>query len=109
MKFHVKSGDKVVVIAGNNKGKEGTIQKVLTKKSRAIVEGDDIRKVKKHTRPSAAYPEGGIIETSPSIHISNLMVINPTTGKPAKVAKKRNEKGKLERYFKEKKSEGGNK
>lgn len=97
-KFHVKTGDTVLVIAGNEKGKKGKILKMLTEKQRAIVEGLNI--VKKHVKPSAQNPQGGIVEKEAGIHISNLMLIDPKTGEPTRTGRKLNEKGKLQRYSK---------
>ncbi|GAB4130102.1 MAG: 50S ribosomal protein L24 [Raineya sp.] len=97
-KFHVKTGDTVLVIAGNEKGKKGKILKMLTEKQRAIVEGLNI--VKKHVKPSAQNPQGGIVEKEAGIHISNLMLIDPKTGEPTRIGRKLNEKGKLQRYSK---------
>lgn len=98
-KLHIKKGDKVCVIAGNEKGREGVITKVLIEKQRAIVEG--LNKVTKHIKPNAQNNQGGIEEIEASIHISNLMVIDPATGQPRRTGKKRNAQGKLERYFKQ--------
>ncbi|RNC83516.1 MAG: 50S ribosomal protein L24 [Winogradskyella sp.] len=75
-KLKIKTGDTVKVIAGDNKGSEGKVLKVLKDKDRAIVEG--INMVKKHTKPSAQNPQGGIVEKEASIHISNLSLL---TGK----------------------------
>jgi len=97
-KFHVKTGDTVLVISGNEKGKKGKILKMLTDKQRAIVEGLNI--VKKHIKPSAQNPQGGIVEKEAGIHISNLMLIDPKTGEPTRTGRKLNEKGKLQRYSK---------
>ncbi len=82
-KFKIKAGDKVVVIAGKDKGKVGKVLKVLPEEERVIVEG--VRIVKKHLRPSQKYPEGGIIEKEAPIHISNVMLIDPKTNKPTRV------------------------
>ena len=82
-KFKIKAGDKVVVIAGKDKGKVGKVLKVLPEEERVIVEG--VRIVKKHLRPSQKYPEGGIIEREAPIHISNVMLVDPKTGKPTRV------------------------
>ena len=78
-KLHIKKGDMVYVNAGDEKGKTGKVTKVLVEKKRAIVEG--VNMVKKSTKPSAAHPQGGIIEQEAPIHISNLNVIDPKTGK----------------------------
>ena len=71
MKFHVKKGDEVVVLAGKEKGKRGKIIAVLTKKSRVIVEG--VQMIKRHTRKSQQHPQGAIVEREGTIHISNVM------------------------------------
>ena len=82
-KFKIKTGDTVMVIAGKDKGKVGKVLKVIPEKERVIVEG--VRIVKKHVRPSPKYPEGGIIEMEAPIHISNVMLVDPKTGKPTRV------------------------
>ena len=97
-KLGIKKGDKVRVIAGNDKGKEGKVLEVYPKENRAVVEG--VRIVSRHEKPSAGKPEGGIKKTEAPIHISNLMLIDPATGKPTRVGRKLNEKGKLQRYSK---------
>lgn len=97
-KFHVRSGDTVEVIAGNSKGQTGRILRVLTKKSRVVVEGVNI--IKKHIKPSAQNPQGEIRETEGSIHVSNVKLIDPSTGKPTRTGRKVNEKGKLQRFSK---------
>jgi large subunit ribosomal protein L24 len=74
-KLKIKTGDTVKVIAGDHKGQEGKVQKVLIDKSKAIVEG--INLVKKHTKPSAKNPQGGIVEKEAAIHISNLSLLTP--------------------------------
>lgn len=95
MKLHIKKGDTVIVNAGDNKGQQGKVLEVLVAKQRAIVEG--VNMVKKHTKPNAAHPQGGIVEQEAPIHISNLMPIDPKTGKATRVTRKMNEKGKLVR------------
>ncbi len=97
-KIKIKKGDLVKVIAGNSKGVQGKVLTVLVDKNRAIVEGANI--VKKHTKPSAANPNGGIIEKEAGIHISNLAVIDPKTGATTRVGRKLNAHGKLVRYAK---------
>jgi len=72
-KLKIKSGDTVRVIAGDNKGQEGTVQKVLKDKNKAIVEGVNL--VSKHQKPSAASPQGGIVKQEAPIHISNLSLL----------------------------------
>jgi large subunit ribosomal protein L24 len=98
-KLHIKKGDTVKVIAGNSKGQEGKIIEVLVAKSRALVEG--VNMVSKHTKPNAANPQGGIVKQEASIHISNLMVVDPKSGEATRIGRKLDEKtGKLTRYSK---------
>lgn len=75
-KLHIKKGDKVKVLAGESNGKIGTVIKVYPDSNRALVEGDDIKKMSKHTKPNAANPQGGIVQMDAPIHISNLMVLD---------------------------------
>ncbi|MBD5232476.1 MAG: 50S ribosomal protein L24 [Bacteroidales bacterium] len=82
-KLHIKKGDNVYVIAGDDKGKTGRVLEVLRKKGRAIVEGVNI--VKKSTKPTAKYPQGGIVEMEAPINVSNLNLIDPKSGKPTRV------------------------
>ena len=70
LQFHVKKGDQVTVIAGKEKGKNGKVIAVLTKKSRVVVEG--LQMIKKHTRKNQQHPNGAIVEREGSIHISNV-------------------------------------
>ncbi|MFZ6000622.1 MAG: 50S ribosomal protein L24 [Bacteroidota bacterium] len=97
-KLHIRKGDKVKILAGDDKGKEGRVLEVLLDKNRAVVEGANI--VTKHQKPSAGKPEGGIKKVEGTIHISNLMLIDPASGKATRVGRKLNEKGKLQRYAK---------
>jgi large subunit ribosomal protein L24 len=97
-KLHIKKGDMVYVNAGNNKGKTGKVLSVLVEKQRAIVEG--VNMVKKSTKPSASHPQGGIIEQEAPIHISNLNVLDPKSGKPTRIGRKLGANGKLVRYAK---------
>ena len=92
----LKKGDKVVVIAGSNKGKEGTITKVLDEK--VIIEGVNLRK--KHLKPKNNNGTGEIIEQEAPIHASNVMIIDPKTKKPTKIKKVIDEKGKKIRISK---------
>ena len=85
-KLHIKKGDTVYVNAGNDKGKTGKVLEVIPAKDRAIVEGVNI--VSKSTKPNAKHPQGGIIKQEASIHISNLQLIDPKSGKPTRVAMK---------------------
>ena len=98
-KLHIKKGDTVKVIAGDDKGREGRVLEVIREKERAIVEG--VNMITKHTKPNSKHPQGGRIEKEASVHISNLMVVEPKTGKPTRIGRKRNkETGKLVRYSK---------
>lgn len=97
-KLHIRRGDTVKVLAGDDKGKEGKVLEVDLTKRRALVEGVNI--ITKHTKPSAGKPEGGIVKVEAPIHISNLMLIDPASGKPTRVGRKLNDKGKLQRYSK---------
>ena len=89
-KRHVKRGDEVVVLTGKDKGKTGSILEIDTKKNRVVVDGVNI--VKRHTKPQPpAVPQGGILEKAMSIHISNVMVISPSTKEPTRVKRDRRE------------------
>lgn len=96
-KFHIKKGDTVYVNAGDDKGKTGRVLEVQPKKARAIVEGVNI--VSKSMKPNAKHPQGGIVKMEAPIHISNLNLIDPKTGKPTRVAIRR-EDGKCVRISK---------
>ena len=96
--MHVRSGDTVKVIAGDDKGKSGKILSVDLEKRRAIVEGLNL--VTKHVKPSASSPQGGIQKKEAPIHISNLMLVDPKTGEATRIGRKKNENGKLVRYSK---------
>ena len=98
VKLHIKKGDTVYVNAGNSKGSTGKVLEVLVDKQRAIVEG--VNMIKKHTKPNATHPQGAIEEKEGSIHISNLQVVDPKSGKPTRVGRKDNKDGKLVRYSK---------
>ncbi len=97
-KLHIRKGDTVKVLAGDDRGKTGKVLEVVLDKNRAIVEGINI--VTKHTKPSAGKPEGGIKKTEASMHVSNLMLIDPASGKPTRTGRKLNDKNKLQRYSK---------
>lgn len=84
--MHVKKGDKVQVIAGKDKGKQGVILVAFPKQDRVIVEGVNI--VKKHSKPSQANPQGGIITKEAPIHVSNVMPLDPKAGVPTRVGYK---------------------
>jgi len=85
-KLHIRKGDTVKVISGNAKGKVAKVLEVLPKKNRAFVEGVNV--VTKHIKPSAAKPEGGIEKTEASIHLSNLMVVDPANGEATRIGRK---------------------
>ncbi|MBR1941972.1 MAG: 50S ribosomal protein L24 [Bacteroidales bacterium] len=97
-KLHIKKNDTVYVNAGEDKGKTGRVLKVLVEKQRAIVEG--VNMVSKSTKPSAKNPQGGIVKQEAPIHISNLNVVDPKTGKPTRIGRRIGENGKLVRYAK---------
>ena len=83
-KLHIRKNDTVMVLAGEDKGKTGKVLKVLVEKQRAIVEG--VNMVSKSTKPSAKNPQGGIVKQEAPIHISNLSLIDPKSGKATRVA-----------------------
>lgn len=97
VKLHVKKGDNVKVISGKDKGKEGKVLQAYPAKERVLVEG--INMVKKHAKPSQANPQGGILNQEASIHVSNVMVIDPSTNEPTRVGFK-TENGKKVRIAK---------
>ncbi|MBO4482674.1 MAG: 50S ribosomal protein L24 [Prevotella sp.] len=83
-KLHIKKGDTVIVLAGKDKGKKGNVQKVLVEDQRVIVEG--INMVSKSTKPSAKNPQGGIVKQEAPIHVSNVSLIDPKSGKATRVS-----------------------
>ena len=97
-KIHIKKGDMVQVITGSYKGKEGRVIEVVRESNRALVEG--VNMIKRHTKPNAQYPDGGIINKEAPIHLSNLMYIDPIAGKPTKMGRKLDDKGKSVRVAK---------
>ncbi|HPR59474.1 MAG TPA: 50S ribosomal protein L24 [Prolixibacteraceae bacterium] len=97
-KLHIKKGDNVVVINGNSNDQKGKVLEVIRKTNRAIVEG--VNMVKKHTKPNAANPQGGIIEQEAPVHISNLMLVDPKTGQATRIGRRPGPDGKLVRYSK---------
>jgi large subunit ribosomal protein L24 len=104
-KTHIKKGDMVKVIAGDarhGKVNTGRVLEVDRERMTAIVEGLNINK--KHSKPTTATPQGGIVEKEGPIHISNLMLIDAKTGTPGRVGRKADKEGKLERYVKTKKT-----
>lgn len=97
-KLHIKKGDTVYVLAGEDKGRQGRVLEIQAAKNRAIVEGINI--VSKSTKPSAKHPQGGIVKMEAPINISNLALIDPKSGKPTRVGIRINEKGEKVRYSK---------
>ena len=101
-KTHIKKGDMVKVLAGEDRSKQGRVLEVDRDRMVAFVEGLNINK--KHSKPTTANPQGGIVEKEGPIHISNLMLIDAKTGTPGRVGRKADKEGKLERYLKTKKT-----
>lgn len=97
-KLKIKSGDNVTVIAGDHKGSEGKVLRVIIEKNKAIVEGVNL--IKKHEKPSASNPQGGIVEKEAPIHISNLALIDPKSGSATRVGFRTEENGKKVRFSK---------
>lgn len=97
MKIHIKKGDTVKVLSGEDKGRTGKVLKVEVSKYRAFVEG--VNMVLKHSKPSAKNPQGGIIKKEASVHISNLMVVD-AKGVASRIGRRLNDKNKLVRYSK---------
>ena len=98
-KTHIKKGDNVVVISGNDKGQQGKVLSLIKNKDRAIVEG--VNMISKHTKPNSANPQGGIVKKEASIHISNLLLVDPSTGEATRIGRRISEKtNKIVRYAK---------
>ena len=84
--FKIKKNDLVLVIAGNDRGKRGKVLKVFPEKHRVVVEG--INFIKRHRKPTQANPQGGIVTREGAIHVSNIMLLDPKSGKPTRVGRK---------------------
>ena len=97
-KLHIKKGDTVIVNAGDDRGQKGRVLSVLRSKNRAIVEG--LIMVSKSTKPNAKHPQGGIIKMEAPIHISNLSLIDPASGKATRIGRRKNDAGVTVRYSK---------
>ncbi len=97
-KLHIRKGDTVLVVSGNDKGKKGKVLEIIKSKGRTVIEG--VNMITKHVKPSAENPEGGIKKTEAAIHISNVMVVDPSTGEPTRVGRKLNGDGKMQRFSK---------
>ena len=100
-KLRIRKGDKVVVITGKDKGKQGEVLRVIPAENRAVVGGINISR--RHTKQTASQ-DAGIFSKPAPIHLSNLMLIDAKTGKPGRVGRKANKEGELERYVKTKKT-----
>jgi large subunit ribosomal protein L24 len=98
VKLHIRKGDTAIVIAGNGKGNKGKVLEIFKDKNRAIIEG--VNMITKHVKPSANNPEGGIEKTEAPIHISNIMLVEPSNGEPTRIGRKLNEEGKSQRFSK---------
>ncbi len=96
--MRIKKGDKVVVIAGSNKGKEGTVSAVLAKENKVVVTGVNVRK--KHVKPNQAQPEGKIVEKEAPIHVSNVALVDPKTKKGTRIGHTVDKNGKKIRISK---------
>lgn len=97
-KRHIKKGDTVVVISGKDNSKKGKVLEVITKKDRVIVEGVNI--ISKHSKATKDNPNGGIIKQEAPIHISNVMLVDPSNGERTRVGYKFDENGNKVRYAK---------
>lgn len=97
-KFKVKKGDTVKILAGESKGSTGRITRMIPKMNRVVVEG--VNMIKKHQKPSAANPQGGIVEMEAPIHISNVALVDPSTNEATRVGRKLDSNGNLVRYAK---------
>ena len=97
-KLHIKKGDTGIVNAGDDRGKQGRVVRVLVSKNKAVVEGVNV--VSKSTKPSAKHPQGGIVKMEAPIHVSNLSLIDPKSGKATRIGRRVNENGVKVRYSK---------
>ena len=97
-KLHIKKGDTVIVNAGDDRGKQGRVVRVLVSKNKAVVEGVNV--VSKSTKPSVKHPQGGIVKMEAPIHVSNLSLIDPKSGKATRIGRRVNENGVKVRYSK---------
>jgi large subunit ribosomal protein L24 len=97
-KLHVKKGDKVVVLSGKDKGKEGKIVEALPKKGKVVIEG--VNKVKRHTKPSQKAPQGGIIVKEAPIASAKVMLVCPACDKPTRIKKSQQASGSFVRACK---------
>ena len=98
MVARIRKDDTVIVIAGKDRGSSGRVIKVMPKEERVVVEG--VNMVKRHTKPDIAHPQGGVVSKEASLHISNVQLRDPKTGKPTRVGFKVNDKGRKVRVAK---------
>lgn len=97
-RLHIRKGDMVYVISGSYKHHKGRVLEVLPLENSAIVEG--VNMVSHHEKPSAQNTQGGIVQRESAIHVSNLLLIDPESGKPTRIGRRRDDAGKLVRYSK---------
>jgi len=97
-KLHIRKGDVVIVNSGEYRGQQGRVLEIDKKKSRAIVEG--VNMVSKHTKPNADNPQGGIIKKEAPVHISNLNLVDPSSGEATRIGRRLDDNSKLVRYSK---------
>ncbi len=97
-KLHIKKGDTVIVNAGDDRGKQGRVLRVIVDKNKAVVEGVNV--VSKSTKPNAKHPQGGIVKMEAPVNVSNLSLIDPKSGKPTRIGRRLDENGKRVRYSK---------
>jgi large subunit ribosomal protein L24 len=97
-KLHIKKGDTVYVNTGEYKGQQGRVLEVYPENQRALVEG--VNMVSKHTRPNNDNPQGGIIKKEAPVHISNIMLVDPSSGQATRIGRKLDEENNLVRYSK---------
>ena len=97
-KYHIRKGDTVYVLSGESRGQQGRVLDVITRDGKAIVEG--VNMVSRHTKPNARHTQGGIIKKEAPVNITNLMLVDPSTGNPTRIGRRLNEKNKLVRYSK---------
>lgn len=102
-KLHIKKGDTVYINTGDYKGQKGRVLEVNRDTYKAIVEG--VNMVSRHTKPNSEHPKGGIIKKESPVNISNLMIVDPSTGEPTRIGRRKNDNNKLVRYAKKSKEE----
>ena len=98
MAAKIKKGDRVIVLAGRDKGRQGEVLRVIPAESRVVVQGAQM--VRRHQKPNVANPQGGIVSKEAPIHVSNVSLLDPKDGKPTRVGFKFLEDGRKVRYAK---------